>query len=64
MQINLESNHSLYAIRSYGPGMITVNIPLGREDPSPDALDAIGPELGSVPWQGQVHGNACAERHQ
>jgi uncharacterized protein len=44
MQFNLESNHSLYAIRSYGPGTVTVNIPLGREGPAPEALDAIGPE--------------------
>jgi uncharacterized protein len=44
MQFNLEINRDQYAIRAYGPGTVTVNIPQGTEDPAPEALDAIGPE--------------------
>jgi uncharacterized protein len=44
MQFNLEIDHSRYAIRSYGPGAVTVTIPRGSDNPAPDALDAIGPE--------------------
>lgn len=44
MQFNLESNHSHYTIRAYGPGAVTVTLPRGSADPAPEALDAIGPE--------------------
>ena len=44
MQFNLEINPTKYAIRSYGPGEVTITLPLGGEDPGVDALDAIGPE--------------------
>jgi uncharacterized protein len=44
MQFNLETNPSRYAIRSYGPGEVTVTIPPSSGDSAPEALDAIGPE--------------------
>lgn len=43
MQFNLEINPSLYSIRSFGPGSVTITVPWNNEDPAPDALDAIGP---------------------
>jgi uncharacterized protein len=48
MQFNLEIDHSRYAIRSYGPGEVTVTIPRNSEDPAPGALDAIGPDSSRV----------------
>ena len=44
MQFNLEINPSHYAIRSYGPGTVTVAIARGGNEPTTNALDAIGPE--------------------
>jgi uncharacterized protein len=44
MQFNLEINREQYAIRAYGPGTVTVTVPRGAADPSPDVLDAIGPD--------------------
>ena len=44
MQFNLEINPSHYAIRSYGPGAVTVAIARGSDEPAAEALDAIGPE--------------------
>jgi uncharacterized protein len=44
MQFNLEIDRSHYAIRSYGPGEVTVTVPRDSEDPAPGALDAIGPD--------------------
>lgn len=44
MQFNLESSRQYYGIRAYGPGTVTVSIPLNAEEPAPHALDAIGPD--------------------
>ena len=44
MQFNLEINPSHFAIRSYGPGEVTVTVPPGADDPAANTVDAIGPE--------------------
>ena len=43
MQFNFELNPHSYTIRAYGPGSVTVTLPLDTEEPAPAAVDAIGP---------------------
>lgn len=43
MQFNLDINRHSYMVRAYGPGSVTVTLPIDSQEPAPDALDAIGP---------------------
>ncbi len=43
MQFNFELNPHSYTIRAYGPGSVTITLPLDSADPAPAAVDAIGP---------------------
>ena len=48
MQFNLDLNRHSYTIRAYGPGSVTVTLPMDSQEPAPDALDAIGPASSRV----------------
>ncbi|MEK7322462.1 MAG: Mth938-like domain-containing protein [Pseudomonadota bacterium] len=48
MQFNLDLNRHSYTIRAYGPGSVTVTLPMDNDDPAPAALDAIGPAASRI----------------
>lgn len=48
MQISQEIDVSRYAIRGYGAGEVTVTLPHHASEPSPEALDAIGPRASRI----------------
>lgn len=48
MQFNLDINRHSYTIRAYGPGSVTITLPIDSQESAPDALDALGPASSRV----------------